>query len=403
MKGGQELNKQEVASITHFVAAAVPGLRASRVTVVDSYGRLLARGDGQEGSGAIAAAGEEFRVAYENRTRDTLETMLEKVVGPGKVKVQVAADINFDRIESNTEKFDPEGQVIRSVQSTTERDDEKDSAGKESVTVANQQPGGAAAGGGAGGAQRNAEKSGETTNYEISKTVEKHVKEGGKVNRLSVAVLVDGVYDDENRYQARNEDDIKRLESLVKSAIVFDEKRGDSVQVVNMQFTKVETTQEEEEGNLLANIKQEFEAVIQTLIIAAVAILAIMVVLRPAILHMMKTSASTAARTNDGMAALSAPGGAATQVIMRLPGAGGMAGDMAPGSAATTILQMGSRGGGGGSTTVVEEEEDDMIDLENIKGRVKSSSLRKVKDFVDKNPEEAMGVVRQWMMKDSSS
>lgn len=390
LRGGQELTKQEVASITHFVAAAVPALKASRVTVVDSYGRLLARGDGQESIGAVAQAAEEYRVAYENRTRDMLETLVQKIVGPGKVQVQVAADMNFDRVITDSEKFDPEGQVARSVQSTSEREDAQDGESKDAVTVGNQLPSaeGAKAGGGTS-SKRAAEKSDETTNYEISKTVQKHVKEGGTINRLSVAVLVDGTYTGEEEsktYQPRAEEELKRIESLVKSSIVFDEKRGDSVQVVNMQFTRTEEQIEEE--SFFASFKHEMEAILQTLIIAGVAILAIMVVLRPLILHLMRTSAAGAEGGTEGAAALNAP--APTQILMRLPGGQSAA----------------SAGGAGmalpGGTMIVEEEEDSMIDIENIKGRVRSSSLKKVVDFVDKNPNESINVMRQWMMKEAA-
>lgn len=379
LRGGLELSKGEVASITHFVAAGVPGLSVSRITVVDSYGRLLARGDGEKSVGAIAEASEDYRVNFETRTRAMLEDLVEKVVGPGKVRVQVAADINFDRVVIDSEKFDPEGQVARSVQSTSERENAEDAAQKDNVTVANQLPGAQGASGDGAKSLRNTEKSDETTNFEISKTTQKHIKEGGSVNRLSVAVLVDGNYTEseggEKTYAPRDEEELKRIESLVRSAIVFDEKRGDTVEVVNMRFTQ--PTVDEQETSFLDSFRHEMEGIIQTLIIAGVAVLAIMVVLRPAIIYMMRTTGQPAqgGGAADGMAELTAP---VNPIALPLPGA--------------------QASGGGGAP---EEAEDTMVDLQNVKGRIRSSTLRKVVDVVDKNPEEAMNVMRQWMMKEA--
>lgn len=386
LRGGQELSKHEIASITHFVAAAVPNLKPSRITVVDSYGRLLARGDGDEGIGAMASMTEEFRVAYENRLRDTLENLIEKVVGPGKVKVQISAIMNFDRVTVDSEKFDPEGQVARSVQSTSERDDAQEAQGKDAVSVANNLPAAQAQGGAGNTSKRAGEKSEETTNYEISKTVERRVQEGGTVKRMSVAVLVDGLYKDdaggEKQYSPRSEEELKRIESVVRTAAGIDEKRGDTLEVVNMQFSSVSIA-EEEGGSFLAQLKYQFEGIIQTLIIAGVAILAIMVILKPAIQHLMKLTAAASERAAEGMASI---GGPVAPLSIRLPGMAGAGGGVA-------IPNVAAMGGGG-----VEEEEDSMIDLANIKGRVRSSTLKKVVEVVDKSPEEAMNVMRQWII-----
>lgn len=398
LRGGQELTKHEIAAVTHFVAAAVPGLKVARITVVDSYGRLLARGDGDEGIGATAAVADDYRASYENRTRLMIEELVEKIVGPGKVKVQVAADMNFDRVVTDSEKFDPEGQVARSVQSTNEKDDSSEAAKGDNVSVANNIPGAAGAAGGAGNNKRATEKTDETTNYEISKTVQKHIKEGGTVNRMSVAVLVDGLYttdaDDKKTYAPRSEEELKRIESLVKSAVLFDEKRGDSVQVVNMQFTRVDEA--DEQSSIFDTFKHELQGIIQTVIIAGVAILAIMVVLRPAITYLQKTSAMMAERAAAAEAA-----GVARGAAGQLPGIAALD-PTAMLAAAAGALPPGAVGGGGGGGQPEEEEEDSLIDLQNVRGRIRSSTLRKVVEIVDKNPNEAMGVMRQWMMKEAT-
>lgn len=393
LKGAQELSKSEIAAVTHFVASAVPGLKSANVTVVDSFGRLLARGTGEDTVGALAASSEEYRVAFETRLKDKLEDLVEKIVGPGKVKVQVAADINFDRVVTNSEKFDPDGQVARSVQSTSEREDSKESEKNDTVSAGNQLPNAAAGKGEGGASNTNAtEKSDETTNYEISKVVQNHVKEGGTVNKLSVAVLVDGNYTGEDKenltYTQRSEEELQRINALVKSAIGFDEKRGDSVEVVNMQFNK--TADEQTEESFLDSFKHELEGIVQTLIIAGVAILAILLVIRPAILHMIRSTpggmavggGERALESVAGYGALAIPGGGVAPV--RLPSM--------PGAAAS----------GGGDSGMVEEEDDSLIDVQNVKGRLRSSTLKKVSDMVDKNPDETLNVMRQWMVREAS-
>ncbi|MGB1540092.1 MAG: flagellar basal-body MS-ring/collar protein FliF, partial [Rickettsiales bacterium] len=121
MRGSSKLSKQEIESIRHLVASAVPELDPTQITVVDNKGRLLARGgEDDDGFGVYASMAAEYRVAFERRMRDTVERMLEKTLGNGKVRAEVTADIDFDRVVTNSETFDPEGQVARSVQNTEE-------------------------------------------------------------------------------------------------------------------------------------------------------------------------------------------------------------------------------------------------------------------------------------------
>jgi flagellar M-ring protein FliF len=310
-----------------------------------------------------------------------METLLEKVIGAGKVRVQVAADINFDRTVTNSEKYDPEGQVARSTQSTSEKNNSADKTSKDSVSVANNLP--AAPGGaeGGGGSTANTERTDETTNYEISKTVQNHISEGGSVKKLSVAVLVDGVYstdaDGNQKYAPRPEDEIKQLRTLVDSAIGYDEKRGDKVEIVNMRFTQ--DTLELGGESLWDHYKMEFQSIIQTLIIAVVAILAIMLVLRPAVVQLIKQSQAPSDRVAGELAALENP----ASMLGRLPGG--------------NVPAPGGQGGPGGGPTEAEM----LIDVANIKGGMKSSSIKKVSEIVDKYPEETMSVLRQWVLKQS--
>lgn len=364
LRGARALSKEEISAIQHLVATAVPGLKPTKITIVDNKGNLLARGVEDENDPEVLAAGaQEFRTAYENKMKAIIERLLEQSVGFGKVKAEVTADIDFDRIVTNSEKFDPEGQVARSVQSTDENEQENERDVKDNVSVQNNLPD-ANPQQGALVNQKQTQRTDETTNFEISKTTENHVKETGTVKRLSVAVLMDGVYkpdtDGNNVYTPRSAEELKQFETLVKSAIGFDEKRGDSVQVVNMPFA-------DGGKDMFAEspfdwLKRDLGGIIQTLVMGGVAALVVLLIIRPLVARTIATS--EAAREEEAMqqAALGGPGG----IAGRLADLSG------------------------------EEEDDSLINLERIEGGVKSSTLRKINELIERHPDETLSIIRQW-------
>lgn len=375
LNAGGSLAAKEVEAVRYFVASAVPGLKTSKVTIVDNRGKLLAKGEEDPNNPDVAASNaEEFKIAYETRLRNTIEDLLEKSVGYGKVKAQVAAEIDFDRIVTNSESYDPDGQVVRSVQSTSEKDQAIEK-GKSSDTVSVQNNLPASQGGDSGNGETSSlnEKSEETTNYEISKTVKNHVKESGTVKKLSVAILVDGNYTEdattaEKKYTPRTEEELKKLASLVKSAIGFDAKRGDNVEVVNMQFSEGPVEVKESPMDW---IKQDFSNIIQTLVLGVVAILAILLVIKPLIGQVIEASvAKAAADEKEGQLALSGPGGSP---------------------------QLTDQSEGGGRSYSGEETEESLIDIDRVQGKVKSSSVRKIGELIDRNPDETLNSLRKWM------
>lgn len=379
MRGGKSLENAEVQSITHLIASAVPALESSRVTIVDSHGRLLARGDGDTEAAGVSNA-QQYRVAYETRVQQALEDLIEKVVGPGKVRAHVNADINFDRVVVNSEKFDPEGQVARSVQSNSERENSQDKAGKEATTVANNQPQASSTGADGASSNKLAEHANEITNYEISKTVQNHIKEGGNLNKISVAVLIDGNYskdtDGKDIYAPRSDEEMKKIKALVTSAIGFDEKRGDKIEVMNMQFSQA--LKGDDEASFFETFKIEMQSIIQTFLIAVVAILAILMVLRPAVTQLIRQSQAPSDRVSGELAAIGGPSGGGNARLT----AGGADGSI-----------------GIGGDQPADAESDILIDVANIKGGMKSSSIKKINEIVDKYPEETMGVLRQWVVR----
>lgn len=238
-----QLSSGEIRAVQHLVASAIEGLTPNAVSVIDSSGVLLASGaDGDEVS-ATAMAIEERKLGIENRMRTRIEELLASVVGAGRARVQVAAELDLDRSTRTSEIFDPESQVVRSSQLRETGDESNGPGNTGEVTVANELPGASEnAGGGAGGTSQLSSSLEETMNYEISKTTETLVTEAGAIQRLSVAVVVDGIYTYDNAgngtYEARSQAELDQISALVRSAIGYDSARGDQIEVVNMQFAE---------------------------------------------------------------------------------------------------------------------------------------------------------------------
>lgn len=367
LRGGNELTKGEIQSIRHLVATGVPELQANQITIVDNKGRLLARGGDEEDIGMMADTAAEYRVAYERRTRDRVESVLEKILGFGRVRAEVTADIDFDRIVTNSETYDPDGQVARSVQSTEETESSNERDLNENVTVGNQLPD-ADVGQAGIVSQSNRSLTDEVTNYEISKVVENHIRETGNVKRLSVAVLVDGMYavneEGNETYTPRSQEELDKIAALVKSAVGYDEMRGDVIEVVNMPFSE-RPDMADAEGPF-EWLRQDLQGIIQTLVIGIVAILAILLIIRPIVNRVIEVSAES--RDEDEDEAM------AEHLALLGP-------DLA------ALTDQRDR----------EDEEDEMIDIDRIQGKVRGAAVKRVQDILENNPDEALGALRRWM------
>ena len=215
MRGG--LDQSQIRAIRHLTASAVKGLSPQRVSIVDESGRLLADGAG-DAAGTFANSAEERRNNYEKKLREQVESIIASVVGPGRTRVQIAADMDFNRVTQTSDDFDPERRVVRSTQ-TREEQSQSSEAKENSVSVGNELPGANNGGANAGNGTKEAnKKSEETVNYEIARTQRTEVIEGGRVKRISVAVLVDGIYARDPAgtvtYAPRPQEEIDRIAAL---------------------------------------------------------------------------------------------------------------------------------------------------------------------------------------------
>ena len=214
----------------------------------------------------------------------TVEELLERSVGAGKVRAEVTAEMDFDRIVTNTESFDPDGQVVRSTQTVSEKRRCEGSQAAAGVSVTANLPDGDA-GGQPGQNTNRTTRSEETVNYEITKTVRSHIREAGAVRRLSVAVLVDGVTavnaDGTRNYTARPAEEIERLTALAKSAIGFNQQRGDTLELANLAFAGVDTPVTAEAAPFLNLTRGDYYQIAWIAVSVILGLLVVLFFLRP--------------------------------------------------------------------------------------------------------------------------
>jgi len=274
LKSGQSLSETQVQGIVHLVSASVEGLQTGDVVVVDLDGNMLSGGKDVSEAAMLTASNYKHKRRVEKELEKNIRGMLEEALGPGKVIAKVAADINFDKVERTEELFDPDSQVIRSEQNTTEQVvgavPPGGVAGVKSLTPGS---GNEQATGPGSGARRNNEKS--TLNYEINKVV-KHVMETtGELKKLSVSVMVDGTrVGNPPEYQTRSQEEMAKLLELVKTAVGYDEARGDQIQLENVQFDKSLQLQQKQE---IAKDRQWELAITAAKVVGGVIILVLLI------------------------------------------------------------------------------------------------------------------------------
>ncbi|HEX4922860.1 MAG TPA: flagellar basal-body MS-ring/collar protein FliF [Bdellovibrionales bacterium] len=257
---GKNLTAEQVRGITHLVASSVEGLDPAKVTVVDQRGKVLSKNL----SDPAAAASSDFlehKQKTERSIEEKIESVLEKVVGTGKIIAKVDANVSNQQITAVEELVDADKAAVRSIQSS-----EETLAGNRTNPVG--VPGAranlpGAADAGTVGFSQDVKKELKTTNYDVPKTIRNIKESPGAVTRLSVAVLVDGATtfktrDDgtvEEVYTPRTAEELQKYESLVKSAIGFKAERGDSVSIENIKFEKEDFTEANRSLNQLERRK----------------------------------------------------------------------------------------------------------------------------------------------------
>ena len=244
LRSGALLAKAQIQGILHLVASSVEGLQPAQVTIVDANGRMLAGGEDQQGFGHLSTGQLEFQHGLEREVERKIQSLLERAVGPHKAMVRVSATVDFQRVESTHEVFDPASTVVRSEQRGTEKSSGSSGNPSGPPGVASNVPGAQMTSPSTANSSSETQKQSETVNYEVSKSVKRVVEPVGQIKRLSAAVLVDGLYKDDT-FVPRSDAEMKRYQLLVKTAMGFDGERGDQVEVINVPFDGTAATETE--------------------------------------------------------------------------------------------------------------------------------------------------------------
>ena len=372
------LEMSQVRAIRHLVASAVRGLKAERISIVDERGQLLADGSGDT-TGGISGL-DERNTAFERKLKEQIDAIVTSVVGANRARVTVSAELDYTRVQQTQDMFDPEQRVVRSTQTREEQSATASTQNNDGVTVSNELP---------GNNQRqqqpqnqqprdNSRKTEEVVNYEITRTTRTETLEPGRVKRISVAVLVDGIYtkgaNNEVTYQPRAKEDLERITALVRSAIGFNEKRGDMIEVVNLRFAEPTViSQTAGDTGLLSLLRFTTDDIMRSVEIGVMLILGLLVLLfvvRPLVRRVVTPDENGAAITaTASVPALEAHTQPAPPLVPAAP------------QALTHNDHPAAR----------------LIESAQIMGEAHQKSMQKVGELVQNNPQETVSVIRQWM------
>ncbi|WP_313003369.1 flagellar basal-body MS-ring/collar protein FliF [Brevundimonas sp.] len=370
--GGRDLSADQVRAIRNVVASSVPNLKPDKVTVTDQSNRTLAAGS--EDTGFTSANAEAAKATTEAQLQTRIQDIVEGVVGAGAARVQVTADIDHSRSTTQEQRFDPDGQVVRSTSTNGSQSQDTTGQADGGVTATNNIPGGQAPNTTPVGST-NSENT-ETTNYEISNTTTTTVKEPGEVKKLSVSVAVDGKYTPaadgkgEPTYAPRTAEEVQQIKTLVAAAVGIDETRGDKIEVINVRFNREPSAAPgADEGSSMFNFdKNDIMRGVELMVLLITGLLLIFFVVRP----LLKTASG-----GGGVPALAGANGTPVTPLDTQ-----LVGGVLPG--APQMLAGPS-------------EMDQRLDIARIEGQVKASSIKKVADFVDTHPEESTAILRSWV------
>lgn len=405
---GSIMPQEKVRAIRNLVASQVPGLDIGAVTISSTDGRLLATASDSSDPGGLGSGAsiDERRSAMEDSYRKKVFDVIENIAGPGAAKVTVSIDADFNRITESSEKYNPDSRVVRSESTVEDSSNHAEAAPGDETTVANNIPTGAQPAAPAQPkSQENTSRTESTVNYEIDKTLRTEVVEGGKIQRLSVAVAIDHVRvpGEEGKpatWQPRSKEELDRISALVKSAVGFSEQRGDVVTIENTPFARPDTNMDGATAPGAFDF-DKFDLLhigeIAAMLLTALAL--VLFVLRPLV---------------SGLFAKPEPDNLPPE-ILALKGAKRAKAIIAHQAAQVAVVNaqqpdhMALTAAGDESGRVVSfdlpapDRLDAGIDVARISGQVRASSIKKVSEVVSSHPDESVAIIRAWMAEEPSA
>jgi flagellar M-ring protein FliF len=363
-----DLGQGQVRAIVHLVASAVQGLNPEAISIVDESGRLLANGANVNEEGLPSGA-QERESAFERRLKDQVQGIVERVVGPGRARAEVNASFDYSKVTNTSDTFDPESRVVRSTQTAEEENDSTE--GPATVSVSTQMPNqqGSNPADPAASTREKSSKANETVNYEISRSTRTEVLEAGRLKKISVAVLVDGIYASDPSgsvtYSPRTQEELDRIAALVRSAIGFDQGRGDQIEVVNLRFAEPPGVRPIDDAAGFASLgvtKEDLMQLIEMVVLGIVSLLVLLLVVRPLVRRILTPD------QKPGLPAIIAP-------------------TVSPSSPLEQAL----------SPAAPPDPTARMIELSQVNGKIHAQSLAKVGELAERNPSETVSIIRQWL------
>ncbi len=385
------LDPSQIRAIQHLTASAVEGLAAGRVSIVDETGRLLANGaKGSSGEEMISTI-DERTTSIEGRLRNRIGSLIGNIVGPGKARVQVKAEVNYKRITQTSKSFDPNGQVVRSTQTKEQTSAAQENANSDTVSVGNELPSTGTDTNDPKAAKNSENKNSteEVINYEISSTSKTEITEAGKIQRISVAVLVDGIYtkaaDGTSTYQARPAEEIEKISALVRSIIGYDKARGDTVEVVNLRFAPepVPEKLEDAEQPFLSLTKEDYFRIGELFTLFLVSLLILLFVVRPLIQRIVAPNEDDPLAIEGGGNGGNGEAQAGATPQLTAP-------DGTPIPVQEGVPQL-------ESPEIPKTATATAIEVAQIAGQAQESTVKRVGELVKHNPSEAAAIIRQWL------
>ena len=284
LHGGKTLTEEQVRGITFLVANAVEGLDADKVTVVDSRGKMLSKPNDPLSGGNAQIA--ELQSRKEREVEEKVENILSRVVGQGKVIARVNAQLAHRHIATTEESVDPDKTALLSIQTEEESLDGSRTNPTGVPGARANLPGAADAG--QVGFNQNVKKELKQKNLNVPKTVRNIKEAAGGLERLTIAVVVDGTLqmkknekgEEEEVYTPRTADELAKFESIVKNAIGFSDARGDSVKIENIRFTKEDFSESEKLMTTLER-KKLMNALLKWALLALALTMFFFIVIRP--------------------------------------------------------------------------------------------------------------------------
>ncbi len=379
------IDSSKIAAIQHLVASAIEGLKPSHVSIVDDTGRLLASGSDNDPA-MVSAKSDERTAAIETRMRQKVEEIVSAVVGQNRARIKVAAELDFNQVTQTSDIFDPDQRVLRSSQTREESSNSARASGNGAVSVGAELPG-ADAGNGSGNKDKEAsKKTEEINNWEISRTTKTEVFQGGRIKRLSVAVLVDGIYtagpDGKPVYKERTQEQLDKINALVKSAMGFDAKRGDQLQVVNMRFadTGAPADLPDEAAGFFDLAKADYFHIAELTILFLISTLVLLFVVRPLVRRIVTPEE---AQVDEQILISTDEDG--NRILVNADG--------------QPLLEDEERL----ALENKESETSGTIKNARIAGEIQASAVAEIGAIIESSPTDAVAVIRQWIDEDDET